>query len=87
MMNRALKEDGLVPDKPKLASVPAYDPSTQTVCFEFWDGNEKRAASLKLPSMTPDEAIRFFNTNWAVIAGVVARTAPMNGEVNLTVCS
>jgi len=76
-----------VPDKPKLASIPAYEPSTQTVCFEFWNGNEKRAASPKLPSMSPDEAIRFLNTNWAVIAGVVVRAAQVNGEVNLTLCS
>ena len=76
-----------MPDKPKLASVPAYEPSTQTVRFEFWDRNEKRAASLKLPSMSPDEAIRFFNTNWAVIAGVVTRAAPVNAEINLTLCS
>ena len=76
-----------MPDKPKLASVPVYEASTQTVCFEFWDGNEKRAASLKLPLVSADEAIGFFNTNWAVIAGMVARTAPINGEVNLTLCS
>jgi hypothetical protein len=76
-----------MPDIPELTGIPAYELSTQTVRFEFWDGNEKRAASLKLPSMSSDEAIRFFNTNWAVIACMVARTAPLNAQVNLTLCS
>jgi hypothetical protein len=57
------------------------------VCFEFWDGNKNQAASLKLPSMSSDEAMRFFNANWAVIVGMAARTSPMNGEVKLTLCS
>jgi hypothetical protein len=76
-----------VPDKLELASIPTHEPSTQTVCFVFWAGNKKQAASVKLPSMNSDEAMRFFNTNWAVIAGMAARTAPMNGEVKLTLCS
>jgi hypothetical protein len=76
-----------VPDKLELASKPKHDPSSQTVSFEFWDGNRKRAGSIELPSMTSDEAMRFFNANWAAIVGMAARTAPMNGEIKLTLCS
>ncbi len=79
--------DDLVPDKLDLASTPTHEPSTETLYFEFWDDNKKQVASVRLPSMSSDEAMRFFNTNWAVIVAMAARTAPMDGEVRLTLCS
>jgi hypothetical protein len=76
-----------MPDKLELVSIPKHEPSSQTVRFEFWNDNKKQAASLKLPAMSSDEAMCFFNANWSAIAGMASRTAPMNGEIKLTLCS
>jgi hypothetical protein len=72
---------------PELASTPKYDPFLQTVFFEIWSGTIRQAASMKIPSMTSEEAMHFFNTNRATIAGMAARTAPTDGEVKLTIFS
>jgi len=69
---------------PELSSIPKYEPSLETMFFEFSNGVTKQAASIKIPSMTVDEATYFFNTNWPVIAGMVLRKAATNGEVKLT---
>jgi hypothetical protein len=70
---------------PELASIPKYEPSLETVFFEFSnDGITKQAASIKIPSMTAEETINFFNVNWATIAGMAARKPPTNGEVKLS---
>jgi hypothetical protein len=69
---------------PELASIPKYEPSLETVFFEFSNGITKQSASFKIPSMTAEEAIFFFNVNWATIAGMAARKPPTNGEVKLS---
>jgi hypothetical protein len=69
---------------PELASLPKYEPSLETVFFEFSNGITKQAASIKIPSMTAEEAIYFFNVNWATIACMAARKTPTNGEVKLS---
>ena len=68
---------------PELSNIPKYEPSLETMFFEFSNGATKQAASIKIPSMTIDEAIHFFNANWPVIAGMLLRKAPTNGEVKL----
>jgi hypothetical protein len=69
---------------PELSSTPKYEPSLETMFFEFSIGTTKQAASIKIPSMTAEEATCFFDTNWPVIAGMVLRKAPTNSEIKHT---
>lgn len=69
---------------PELSSIPKYEPSLETMFFEFSDGVKKQAASIRIPSMTVDEATYFFNANWPVIVGMALRKATTDGEVKLT---
>jgi hypothetical protein len=86
LIYRRLTDGAVLPVSrmPELSSIPKFEPSLETMYFECSNGATRQAASIKIPSMTIDEATCFFKANWPVIAGMVLRKAPTNGEVKLT---
>lgn len=72
-------------DVPELASEPAYEPSLQTIFFEFWKDGIRHGGSLRVPHLDVRSALRFFHQHWPEIGAMAAKTPPSNGEVKLVV--
>jgi hypothetical protein len=61
---------------PHLASKPHYDVTKNAVEFDFWEGSQKRHATVTMTRTAASEVMDLFNANWPMIGDMASRTPP-----------